>query len=142
MAPRVLLVDDNALTLELLRQLLEDEFELLTAANGRQGVDLARSELPDAIVMDLEMPVLDGWGAIAELRRSANTRKIPVLALSGVGASGSADRALALGARAFVPKPIDEALLLRELRRLVLLQQALTVSDSSPPARAAASTTR
>ncbi len=85
---RILIVEDVELNRDLLVQLLEEEYEILTAADGAAGVELARRERPDLILMDLSLPVVDGWEAICRLKAEPKTRAIPVIALTAHAMSG------------------------------------------------------
>lgn len=115
----VLIVEDNALVVELLRQLLEERYVLLTAANGKLGVEAVRKHKPDIVLMDLMMPVMDGWAAIRALRADAATASIPIIALSARVDSGDVERSLGAGADAHLGKPIEDGFLLSEIERLL-----------------------
>lgn len=133
----ILVVEDNALVAQLLEQQLEDLHSVIIAPDGRAGVEAARTRKPDVVLMDLTMPVMDGWTAIRALRADASTARIPIIALSGSDAEGVA-RALAAGADAFVPKPIDEALLRSTIQRVLTSSgswQRPTTGAKSPPGR-------
>ncbi len=122
----VLIVEDNALVMELLGQLLEERYEVHTAVNGKLGVEAARLLPPDIILMDLTMPVMDGWTAIRILRGDSKTAGIPVIALSARVDDGDVQRALAAGANAHLAKPIDDVALISEMERLLLPPRATT----------------
>lgn len=107
--PAVLLVEDDADTLDLLAALLEDGFDLLRARDGEAGVRMARRERPDVILLDLGLPRLDGFGALAELRRAEATAEIPVIFLSAEHDEWVRARGLRLGAADFVVKPFAAA---------------------------------
>ena len=115
----LLLVEDNALIVELLTQILEDDYDVITAPNGQAGVELARRERPDLILMDLTMPVMDGWSAIKLIRAEWATCRIPIIALSAVSEPAEVKRALALGADGHVRKPIDEPALFAMIERML-----------------------
>jgi two-component system, cell cycle response regulator DivK len=112
---RILIVEDVDLNRDLLVQLLEGEYELLTAADGAAGVELARRERPDLILMDLSLPVLDGWEATRRLKADAATRAIPVIALTAHAMHGEEERARACGCDDYLTKPIDEDRLFERL---------------------------
>ena len=114
---RILIVEDVALNTELLRQLLEDDYELLTAENGAQGVETALREHPDLILMDMSLPVMDGWEATRQLKQGEATRHIPVIGLSAHAMSGDAVRAREVGCDDYLTKPLDDQLLLTALNR-------------------------
>ena len=117
---KILYVEDNADNVYLLqRRLARDPISLLVAASGMEGVRMAIAERPDLILMDLDLPDIDGWEATARIRSSAATRGIPIIALSA-GASGE-DRArsLAAGCDDYDTKPIDLGRLRAKIDALV-----------------------
>jgi CheY-like chemotaxis protein len=116
---KILVVEDNALNLELVTQLLEDDFELATATDGAAGVEAAKQVRPDLILMDLSLPVVDGWEATRRLRSDAELAKTPIVALSAHAAKADIDRALAAGCDAYLTKPIDEEELMRTISNLL-----------------------
>jgi two-component system cell cycle response regulator DivK len=114
---RILIVEDVDFNRDLLVQLLEDDYELLSAEDGAAGVELAERERPDLILMDLSLPVMDGWEATRRLKSSAATRHIPVIALTAHAMRGDEEKARAVGCDDYLSKPIDEDRLLAALRR-------------------------
>jgi CheY-like chemotaxis protein len=114
--PRVLVVDDAAFNREVLVQNLEDEYEMLEAADGVAAVVMARAHLPDVILMDLSLPGIDGWEAVRLLRRDPATAWIPIVAVTAHAMAGDKDRALASGCDDYLPKPVDEELLQVKVR--------------------------
>ena len=116
---RILIVEDVQLNLELLTQLLEDAYELITAGDGAQGVALAEREHPDLILMDMSLPVMDGWEATRLIRANAALKDIPIIGLSAHAMSGDAEKALAAGCNDYQTKPLDDALLFEKLERLL-----------------------
>ena len=114
--PRVLVVDDAAYNREVLVQNLEDEYDMLEAADGATALALARAEQPDVILMDLSLPVIDGWDATRRLRLDPATAWIPIVAVSAHVMTGDEARALASGCDDYLPKPVDEAVLLVKVR--------------------------
>lgn len=113
----VLIVEDNPLNLELLSQLLEDDFEILTAGDGIEAVEMGINHLPDLILMDLSLPRLDGWQAAERLRGHERTRHIPIVAVTAHAIQAELDRALAAGCDAYLTKPVDEDLLLAAVQK-------------------------
>ncbi len=108
--PRVLIVEDNVDNFELVRFLLERAgYQVLSAANGLEGVDEAKRELPDLILMDLSMPEMDGWMATTQLKSDDETRRIPVLALTAHTLPGDRKRAIDAGCDGYISKPIKVA---------------------------------
>ena len=98
--------DDNVFMLKMRLELLGD-FEVLTAEDGERGCALAVSEQPDIILMDLEMPVMDGWEATRRLKSNPQTRDIPIIALSAHALAGEREKALAAGCNEYDTKPIE-----------------------------------
>jgi len=114
---RILIVEDVELNRDLLIQLLEDDYELTIAADGGAGVEKAASERPDLILMDLSLPVLDGWEATRRIKADTATAAIPVIAITAHAMSGDEEKARAAGCDDFMTKPIDEDVLFAKLRR-------------------------
>ena len=110
--------DDNVYMLKMRLELLGD-FEVLAAEDGEKGCEMAAAERPDIILMDLEMPVVDGWEATRRLRSNPQTRDIPVIALSAHALAGERERALAAGCNEFDSKPIEFDRLVATLRRIL-----------------------
>ena len=115
----VLVVEDQELNMDLLVQLLEGEYEVLTAANGAAGIEVAERERPDLILMDLSLPVLDGWEATHRLKANDQLKHIPVIALTAHAMMGDAERAMACGCDDYMTKPLDEDLLFEKLERFL-----------------------
>jgi len=121
---KVLIIDDEPDLVEMIRMALEREFEVLAAYNGQEGVEKARSDKPDAIVLDIMMPEKDGFTACKELKGDPQTASIPVLILTGVGDYfGRSPYAKASGmgieAEDFIPKPVDPNELLKRVTALL-----------------------
>jgi two-component system, cell cycle response regulator DivK len=116
---KILIVEDQELNMELLVQLLEDEYEVLQAADGAAGVELAVREHPDLILMDLSLPVVDGWEATRRIKANGELEHIPVVALTAHAMVGDAAKALACGCDAYLTKPLDEDLLFATVRRFM-----------------------
>lgn len=112
---KILIVEDVALNLDLLVQLLEDNYELVAAANGAEGVALATETHPDLILMDISLPVLDGYAATRQIKANPTLTHIPVIALTAHAMPGDAAKALAAGCDAYLAKPLDETLLFTKL---------------------------
>ena len=110
--------DDNVYMLKMRLELLGD-FEVLTAEDGEKGCEMAVSERPDIILMDLEMPVIDGWEATRRLKGNPQTRDIPVIALSAHALAGEREKALAAGCDEFDTKPIEFERLVATVRRVL-----------------------
>ena len=118
---RVLYVEDNDDNVYMLKMRLEllDEFEVLTAEDGEKGCDMAAAERPDIILMDLEMPGIDGWEATRRLKSNPQTRDIPIIALSAHALAGSREKALVAGCDEFDTKPIEFDRLVTTMRRVL-----------------------
>lgn len=110
--------DDNVYMLKMRLELL-DEFEVLVAENGETGCAMAAAEHPDLILMDLELPDIDGWEATRRLKSNPQTRDIPVIAVSAHALAGSREKALAAGCDDFDTKPVEFERLLATIRRLL-----------------------
>ncbi len=118
---RILYVEDNEDNVYMLKMRLEltDEYEVLVAENGEVGCALAAQEKPDLILMDLEMPVVDGWEAAQRLKSNPETRAIPIIGLSAHALAGEREKALAAGCEEFDTKPVEFDRLLAKIRRLL-----------------------
>jgi len=112
---KILIVEDNELNLDLLTQLLEDDYELVTTDNGAAGVEMAQQERPDLILMDMSLPVMDGWEATRRLKADGNVKHIPIIALTAHAMSSDEEKALAAGCNGYLAKPLDEDLLFEKL---------------------------
>jgi len=112
---RILVVEDQELNMDLLIQLLEDEYEVLTATDGAAGLEVAEREKPDLVLMDLSLPVMDGWEATRRIKANETLKHIPVLALTAHAMVGDAARALDCGCDDYLTKPLDEDLLFERL---------------------------
>ena len=105
---RILVVEDNALNLELVRDILTAEgYEVLEAADGPTGVAVALAERPELILMDLQLPGLDGFQATQQIRADPKLRDVPIVAVTAHAMKGDDDRARAAGCDGFVAKPIQ-----------------------------------
>jgi CheY-like chemotaxis protein len=116
---RILVVEDVEYNRDLLVQLLEDEYEVVTAADGAAGIEAAARHRPDLILMDLSLPGIDGWEATRRLKARPETVAIPVIALTAHAMQGDEERARACGCDDYLTKPIDEDQLFATLERLL-----------------------
>ena len=118
---RILYVEDNEDNAYMLKMRLEltDEVEVLVAEDGEKGCEIAAAKRPDLILMDLEMPVVDGWEATRRLKSKPETRDVPVIGLSAHALAGERERALAAGCEEFDTKPVEFDRLLGKIRKLV-----------------------
>jgi len=111
----VLIVEDIELNIDLLAQLLEDDYNVLIAKDGAQGVQSTEENHPDLVLMDISLPVMDGYDATRSIRKTFPT--LPVIGLSAHAMQGDAEKALAAGCTDYLTKPIDEDLLLQKLKQ-------------------------
>lgn len=116
---KILIVEDVEFNRDLLVQLLEEEYELLTAADGAAGITLAARERPDLILMDLSLPVIDGWEATRRIKDNPALRAIPIIALTAHAMQGDAEKARACGCDDYLSKPLDENRLFAALRKFI-----------------------
>ncbi|HEY7991967.1 MAG TPA: response regulator [Stellaceae bacterium] len=117
---RILYVEDNEDNIYMLtNRLTRRGHEMMVARDGREGVDMARRELPALILMDLDLPVIDGWEATRQLKATAETRHIPVIALSAHAMSGDRERAIAAGCDDYDTKPVELPRLLEKIGGLL-----------------------
>ena len=116
---KILIVEDVEYNRDLLVQLLEDEYEILTAADGAAGIEAAARERPDLILMDLSLPGVDGWEATRRLKAQTATEAIPVIALTAHAMQGDEERARSCGCDDYLTKPIDEDQLFATVARLL-----------------------
>ena len=114
---KILLVEDNEMNRDMLsRRLTRKGFEVLIAIDGREAIDLAQSELPDLILMDMSLPVIDGWEATRRLKADQTTGGIPIIALTAHAMSGDREKCQEAGCDDYDTKPI-------ELQRLLEIMQ-------------------
>lgn len=117
---KILLVEDNAENRDMLsRRLVRKGFEMIMAADGGQGVHLAHAASPDLILMDMSLPVLDGWEATRQLKGAPDTRAIPILGLSAHAMTSDVERALAAGCDDYDTKPVELTRLLAKIDALL-----------------------
>ena len=114
---KILIVEDVDLNIELLTQLLEDDYALAIAKDGEQGVALAGKEQPDLILMDMSLPIIDGYEATRRIR--ANALTMPIIGLSAHAMAGDAERAINAGCNDYLTKPLNDALLFEKLDRFL-----------------------
>src|SRR5215467_5794112 len=118
--PKILLVEDNEMNRDMLsRRLSRNGFEIVMAVDGGQGVAMAASEKPDLILMDLSLPVLDGWERTRRVKADAATKAIPVIALTAHALVEDRERAKAAGCDEFDTKPVELPRLLEKINRLL-----------------------
>ena len=119
--PKLLIIEDNEMNRDLLsRRLQRRGYEIVLAVDGQQGVDMARSETPDLILMDMALPVIDGWEATRRLKSIAETRAIPIIALSAHAMAGDREKALEAGCDDYDTKPVEVNRLLGKIQALLI----------------------
>jgi CheY-like chemotaxis protein len=124
--PKILLIEDNEMNRDMLsRRLQRRGYEVIMAMDGEQGVTMAQSEKPDLILMDMGLPVLDGWEATRRIKTMPETQSIPVIALTAHAMAGDQEKALEAGCDDYDTKPID-------FKRLLGKIQALTEKTTTP----------
>jgi two-component system, cell cycle response regulator DivK len=117
---KVLLVEDNEMNRDMLsRRLIRRGFEVVFAVNGKQGVDLARSEKPDIILMDMSLPIMDGWEATRCVKSDDATRSVPVIGLTAHAMSGDREKAIEAGCDDYDTKPVELDRLIGKIERLL-----------------------
>ena len=118
--PKILLVEDNEMNRDMLsRRLQKKGYQIVIAVDGHEGVELAHRETPDLILMDMSLPVKDGWTATQELKAADDTRAIPVIALTAHAMASDRDKALAAGCDDYDTKPIELPRLLGKIEALL-----------------------
>ncbi len=117
---KILLVEDNEMNRDMLsRRLARKGYEVSIAVDGQQGIEMARAETPDLILMDMSLPVLDGWEATRQLKAAAETKAIPVIALTAHAMVGDREKAVEAGCDDFDTKPIEMPRLLEKIEALL-----------------------
>jgi CheY-like chemotaxis protein len=123
---KILIVEDNEMNRDMLsRRLIRRGYEVVMAIDGEQGIAVARSECPDLILMDMSLPVVDGWEATRRLKAESQTRKIPVIGLTAHAMAGDREKVIDAGCDDYDTKPV-------ELPRLLQKIEVLLHADSRP----------
>ena len=119
--PKILLVEDNEMNRNMLsRRLIRHGYEVVMAVDGQQGTEMAISERPDLILMDMSLPVMDGWEATRQVKGNDVTRQIPVIALTAHAMAGDRERAMEVGCDDYDTKPVELPRLLGKIAALLL----------------------
>jgi two-component system, cell cycle response regulator DivK len=117
MSPRILLIEDNEHNRRIIRDLMTSVgYELVEAITGEDGVAMAEAHAPDLILMDIQLPDIDGYEATRRIRANATSRDIPIIAVTSYAFSGDDAKARAAGCNAYVTKPFSPRLLLAKIR--------------------------
>lgn len=118
--PKILLIEDNEMNRDMLsRRLTRKGFHVIVAEDGRKGLELTRTEKPDLVLMDMNLPEIDGWNATKTIKLDEAIQHIPVIALTSHAMTGDKERAFAAGCDEYEPKPIDFSALLTKIHRLL-----------------------
>jgi two-component system cell cycle response regulator DivK len=118
--PKILLIEDNEQNRDALsRRLQRRGYDVIMAVDGRQGVAMAQAERPDLILMDLNLPDVDGWEATRRLKEAPETRAIPIMAMTAHAIAGDQERALQAGCDDYHAKPVDFQRLLTQIETLL-----------------------
>jgi CheY-like chemotaxis protein len=118
--PRILLVEDNDMNRDMLsRRLIRSGYEVSIAVDGQQGADMALSERPDLILMDMSLPVIDGWEATRRIKANDATRRIPIIALTAHAMAGDREKAMEVGCEDYDTKPVEMSRLLGKIAGLL-----------------------
>jgi CheY-like chemotaxis protein len=126
---KILIAEDNPVNRELLRELLEmQDYEVFEACNGQEALDMIEQLRPDLLILDLGMPVLDGFGAIRKIRADPAFAGLPVLAATAYAMRGDREKTLEAGFDGYVSKPIQPAALKQEIARLLSMQAGKAAS--------------
>lgn len=117
---KILLVEDNELNRDMLsRRLQRRGFEVVNAVNGQEGVEMAHSEAPELILMDISLPIMDGWEATRKIKKSPKMRSTPIIALTAHAMVGDREKSLEAGCDDYDTKPIDFQRLLQKMKILM-----------------------
>jgi CheY-like chemotaxis protein len=128
---KILIAEDNMVNRELLRELLEIQgFEIFEACNGQEAIAMIEQVRPDLLVLDLGMPVLDGFGAIQKIRADPVMARLPVLAATAYAMRGDREKTLQAGFDGYLSKPIDSNTLKAEIDRLFGVAESKAASDA------------
>jgi CheY-like chemotaxis protein len=118
--PKLLLVEDNEMNRDMLsRRLIKKGFEVVMAVDGQQGLDMATSEAPELILLDMSLPVMDGWEVAGHLKADDNLKSIPVIALTAHAMSGDREKALEAGCDEYDTKPVEFKRLLEKINSML-----------------------
>lgn len=118
--PKILIVEDNEMNRDMLsRRLARQGFEVAMAVDGKQGVEMASSEKPDLILMDMSLPIMNGWEATEKVKSNPATKNIPVIALTAHAMSEDREKCIAAGCNDFDTKPVDLPRLLEKIKALL-----------------------
>ena len=122
---KILLIEDNEMNRDMLvRRLTRRGYQVIAAVDGEQGIQLAQAEVPDLILMDMSLPVLDGWEATRQLKKTPATQSIPIIALTAHAMAGDREKAIAAGCNDYDTKPIEFPRLLEKIQAFLAKEAA------------------
>lgn len=131
--PKILLVEDNEMNRDMLsRRLLRNGYEVVLAPDGESGVEMAQTQAPDLVLMDMSLPVLDGWEATRRLKADGATQHIPIIALTAHAMSSDREKALEAGCNDYDTKPIELPRLLGKIEALLSRGKTASAEKSIP----------
>ncbi len=117
---KILIVEDNEMNRDMLsRRLIRKGFDIIMAEDGQKGVDMSISDSPDLILMDLSLPVMDGWQATTTIKSNDITKKIPIIVLTAHAMAGDREKAMEAGADEYDTKPIEFKRLMRKIKEFL-----------------------
>lgn len=116
---KILIVEDNVMNMDLLFQLLEEQYEVIKAKDGAEGLRLAIEVKPDLILMDMKLPVMNGWETTSKIKAHELTKHIPVIGISSHAMSSDTEKAFEIGCDAYLTKPLDDMLLFEKLKQFL-----------------------
>jgi two-component system, cell cycle response regulator DivK len=126
--PKILLVEDNEMNRDMLsRRLQRKGYEVVLALDGQSGVEMSQTQAPDLVLMDMSLPVLDGWEATRRLKTDASTRHIPIIALTAHAMSSDREKALEAGCDDYDTKPVELPRLLAKIEALLRARENVSV---------------
>ena len=118
--PKVLIVDDELFNIDYLQQELEEcNYDLITASNGKEALERIRNEQPDLVLLDLMMPVMDGFAVLRQVKADPDLREVPIIIISAANNSRSVVKGIKLGAEDYITKPINEKFLLQKVKEFL-----------------------
>ena len=117
---KILIVEDNPLNLELIVDILQVRgYEIFTATTGKESIELAKKAMPDLILMDMQLPVLDGYEATRRIRQDPQLKSIPIVALTSYAMRGDKERIFEAGCNGYIAKPIDTRKIIKQIREFL-----------------------
>ncbi len=117
---KILIVEDNPVNLELFQDLIELEgYEVVSAFTGHEAIEKAKREMPDIILMDIQLPEMDGWETTKILKKTPETRAIPIIALTAHAMEGDREKALDLGCDSYISKPINTRTFISDIKKVL-----------------------